>query len=123
MISRLTDRPLRLVILITLLLIGQGALAHTALKESVPADGTTVSKVPESLNLVFNGPVRLIRLELRGAGDPMATEFKPNREPQTEFLIAAPGMSAGKFTVSWAAIGADGHTVTNDFSFIVAPSQ
>ena len=32
------------------------------------------------------------------------------------------GMLAGNYTVNWAAIGADGHTVSNSFSFTVDPA-
>ena len=31
-------------------------------------------------------------------------------------------MQTGQFTVEWAAIGADGHTITNTFSFTVDPN-
>ncbi|MCH2578270.1 MAG: copper resistance protein CopC, partial [Pseudomonadales bacterium] len=31
-------------------------------------------------------------------------------------------MHPGQFTVNWAVIGADGHTVANSFSFVVDPA-
>ena len=96
--------------------------AHTALKESTPGDGVTISTIPSNLDLVFNAEVRLIKLELMGAGHEMATNFEPSSEVASIYKIQTPGMHPGEFTVNWAAIGADGHTVTNSFSFVVDPT-
>lgn len=96
--------------------------AHTALKESTPGDETTVKAPPAHLDLVFNGPVRLIRLELMGVGHEMPTNFEAKSEAVATYRIETPGMHPGEFTVNWAAIGADGHTVTNSFSFVVDPN-
>ena len=38
------------------------------------------------------------------------------------FRLETPGMHPGAFTVNWAVIGADGHTVTNSYSFTVDPN-
>ena len=96
--------------------------AHTALKESTPGDGVTISTIPSNLDLVFNADVRLIKLELMGVGHEMATNFEPSSEVASIYKIQTPGMHPGEFTVNWAAIGADGHTVTNSFSFVVDPT-
>tara|TARA_B100001029_G_scaffold52479_1_gene42095 strand:- start:271 stop:642 length:372 start_codon:yes stop_codon:yes gene_type:complete len=96
--------------------------AHTALKESTPGDGVTISTIPSNLDLVFNAEVRLIKLELMGAGHEMATNFEPSSEVASIYKIQTPGMHPGEFTVNWAAIGSDGHTVTNSFSFVVDPT-
>ena len=96
--------------------------AHTALKESTPGDGVTISTIPSNLDLVFNADVRLIKLELMGVGHEMATNFEPSSEVASIYKIQTPGMHPGEFTVNWAAIGSDGHTVTNSFSFVVDPT-
>ena len=96
--------------------------AHTALKESTPGDGVTISTIPSNLDLVFNAEVRLIKLELMGVGHEMATNFEPSSEVASIYKIQTPGMHPGEFTVNWAAIGSDGHTVTNSFSFVVDPT-
>ena len=108
--------------LCTLLVIPVLVQAHTALKESTPGDGVTLSTIPSNLDLVFNAEVRLIKLELMGAGHEMATNFEPSSEVASIYKIQTPGMHPGEFTVNWAAIGSDGHTVTNSFSFVVDPT-
>ena len=108
--------------LCTLLALPVLVQAHTALKESTPGDGVTLSTIPSNLDLVFNADVRLIKLELMGVGHEMATNFEPSSEVASSYKIETPGMHPGEFTVNWAAIGADGHTVTNSFSFVVDPT-
>ena len=93
--------------------------AHTALKESSPEDGVTITSIPSDLDLVFNADVRLIKLELMGVGHEMPTNFEPSSTAVSTYKIETPGMHPGEFTVNWAAIGADGHTVTNSFSFVI----
>ena len=108
--------------LCTLLVLPVLVQAHTALKESTPGDGVTLSTIPSNLDLVFNADVRLIKLELMGVGHEMATNFEPSNEVASIYKIETPGMHPGEFTVNWAAIGADGHTITNSFSFVVDPT-
>ena len=108
--------------LCTLLVLPVLVQAHTALKESTPGDGVTLSTIPSNLDLVFNADVRLIKLGLRGGGHERATNFGPSSEVASIYQIETPGMHPGEFTVNWAAIGADGHTVTNSFSFVVDPT-
>jgi methionine-rich copper-binding protein CopC len=97
------------------------AFAHTGLKESSPGDGATVKTPPAHLNLVFTAPVRLIKLELMGVGHEMPTKFEPGSEAMAAYSIETSGMHPGEFTVNWAVIGDDGHTVTNSYSFVVDP--
>ena len=109
-------------IALLLSLFASVASAHTALKTSTPADETTVKAAPSEISLVFNGPVRLVKLELMAGEKAMVTSFKPGSEAIAEFVVQTPGMLAGNYTVNWAAIGADGHTVSNSFSFSVDPA-
>ncbi|NQV69184.1 MAG: copper resistance protein CopC [Pseudohongiella sp.] len=103
-------------------LLSFSAQAHTALEMATPADGAVVKQGPAHINLVFNGPVKLVKLELMGVGHEMPTKFKPNAEAQAAFMIETPGMHPGQFTVNWAVIGDDGHTVASSYSFLVDPA-
>ncbi len=115
--------PIRAILATSLaLLFTVSVLAHTALKEAVPADGTAVKVAPAHIDLLFNGPVQLIKLELMGVGHEMPTSFEANDEAMANFRLETPGMHPGAFTVNWAVIGADGHTVTNSYSFTVDPN-
>lgn len=103
-------------------MISATALAHTALKEATPGDGAIIKQGPAHINLTFNGPVKLVKLELMGVGHEMPTNFESNSVAAAAFMIETPGMHPGAFTVNWAVIGADGHTVAGNYSFTVDPS-
>ncbi len=113
-----TFRPLSAL----LLLSAAAAQAHTGLKRSTPADGATLEAAPSELVLVFNGPVRLLRLELRRGERAVPIGFQPVGEARASYAFAAPAAGAGRFTVEWAAMGADGHTLTGRFAFAVEPA-
>ena len=113
----------RLVVcLLFTLVISATAFAHTALTEAMPGDGAMVKQGPAHINLTFNGPVKLVKLELMGVGHEMPTNFESNSEAKNAFIIETPGMHPGVFTVNWAVIGEDGHTVADSYSFTVDPS-
>lgn len=98
------------------------AFAHTGLKTSSPADGAMLHAAPATIDLQFTAAVRLIRVEVSSNGKSLDTGFKPATESVASYTIATPGLVDGSYTVDWAAIGADGHTVTNSFSFTVDSS-
>jgi methionine-rich copper-binding protein CopC len=104
------------------LMISATAFAHTALTEAMPGDGAMIKQGPAHIKLTFNGPVRLVKLELMGVGHEMPTNFESNTEAKNAFMIETPGMHPGAFTVNWAVIGEDGHTVADSYSFTVDPS-
>ena len=111
-----------LVCMLFTLAISATAFAHTALTEATPGDGAMMKKGPAHINLTFNGPVKLVKLELMGVGHEMPTNFESNSEAKNAFMIETPGMHPGAFTVNWAVIGEDGHTVADSYSFTVDPS-
>tara|TARA_B110000858_G_scaffold198514_1_gene266007 strand:+ start:21750 stop:22103 length:354 start_codon:yes stop_codon:yes gene_type:complete len=103
-------------------MISVTASAHTALTKATPGNGTIIKQAPAHINLTFNGPIKLVKLELMGVGHEMPTNFESNSEAKTSFEIETPGMHPGEFTVNWAVIGEDGHTVTDSYNFTVDPS-
>ncbi len=103
------------------LIVSLAAFAHTPLKTSSPAADSTVAQA-SAIEVEFNGPVRLVRLQVMRGEVEIPTEFAVNPEPVTNYRIEAPNIPAGKITVEWAAIGADGHTLTDTFSFTVDPN-
>ena len=92
--------------------------AHTGLKESVPAADSRVQVAPSHIELIFTGPVRLIKLVVVGDVEPQ-TNFSPASEPESVYRIPAAGLSNGEYDVTWAAIGTDGHTMADSFRFTI----
>lgn len=106
--------------LLAALIVPLAVHAHTPLKSSSPAADSTVAQAT-AIEVEFNGPVRLVRLQLMHGETEIPTEFAVNPEPVAAYRIAAPNVPAGKIIVEWAAIGADGHTLTDTYSFTVDP--
>lgn len=103
------------------LLVQMASSAHTGLKESTPANEATVTASPGHIDLVFTAEVRLIKFEVMGVGHEMPSKFEAGTEAMASYRIETPGMHPGQFTINWAVIGEDGHTVANSFSFLVDP--
>lgn len=103
-------------------MISMAAIAHTPLAKSTPADGAVIKQAPAHISLIFKGPIKLVKLKLMGVGHEMPTNFESNSEAKSAFVIETPGMHPGEFTVNWAIIGEDGHTVSDSYSFTVDPS-
>lgn len=96
-----------------------GAHAHGVLTESVPEDGATVS-APETLELNFNEPVRLLRLALSdGEGEAVDFGFSPVADAREAFDYELPSLPSGEYRVNWVVIGSDGHRVEETFGFAV----
>jgi len=97
--------------------------AHTGLQASNPADEAVVNSSPEQIHLTFTAAVALVRFGITDAEErQVKLEFTPGSAQATEYHQPVPALPAGAYKVSWAVIGADGHTVTGDFAFTVDPS-
>lgn len=109
--------------LFALVLLSSSALAHTGLRTSNPADGAIVNHGPEELSLVFTADVALVRFNITDqTGKQLELDFKPSTDRRAEYHISLPAVTVGRFKVEWAAIGEDGHTVSNSFSYVVDPT-
>lgn len=120
---RISTLTKSLVCLVTAVVFQLMANAHTGLRETTPENGAVVKSAPTEINLTFSADVKLIKLELMGVGHEMPTSFEPIATARASYTFATPGMHPGKFTVNWAAIGADGHTLTDSFEFEVDPAS
>lgn len=97
------------------------ASAHTALKSSTPAKGSTV-EAPSEIVLTYTEAVILPKVALtdasgkvQGAGAPRAVDNK------VVLPVTAP-LPAGVYTVGWRVVSADGHPVAGSFRFTVKAS-
>lgn len=95
------------------------AFAHTKLKASVPADGSTVEAAPTAFTLSFSEPARLTALSVQKDG---GAEQKITALPATasaEASIPAPKLENGHYTLSYRLVGADGHVINGKVGFTV----
>jgi copper resistance protein C len=105
--------------LLALLFAGQ-VLAHVRLTEAVPADNAMLMQTPATLSLSFSGQVRLTKVTLTTAeNNPIAFGFTPSAAAAEQFSWALPLLESGNYRVSWVALGADGHKMSGELSFML----
>lgn len=105
-----------------LLLVMHGtASAHSAMAGSVPGNGQTVAS-PEQLMLTFDGEVRLVRLTVNSDSGVVDVGFVPQAAAAGMFHVPMPTLAAGTYLVNWTILGADGHSVSENFRFTVDPT-
>lgn len=95
-------------------------MAHTELKSSEPADGAKLQESPTELALNFAGNVTLLKLDLRSAeGEVVPLEFKPSAKAEKQYRVQLPKLAPAAYTLTWTALGGDGHKLEKSFSFAV----
>ena len=107
--------------LLTALIVATNTHAHTGLERSVPSNNTMLMESLEEIELHFASEVNLIKLELvdRANGESVSLGFKPTTAAATDFSQPLPALKIGTYQVNWAAMGADGHKMEGDFSFMM----
>ncbi len=112
---------LKAVMLVAIVMVPAAkALAHNQLTSSAPGHEAVVVS-PEQLVLNFNDDVRMLRLALvHGASHNIEFGFSPSTDAQSMFSYELPDLMLGAHTVNWTIIGADGHTITGSFNFVVS---
>lgn len=108
-------------------LVGQIAYAHTELSSSMPADKAVLAAAPKEVMLHFSEAVRLTALSVQKQGESKQSLGPLPAEVNKNFMVAAPTLSEGQYTVSWRALSEDAHVMTGEFAFAVgaggAPAQ
>lgn len=117
-------RPLAVfVAAITLLVISAPtAAAHTGFDRSEPSDGSTVDTPVASIDLIFTGAVEpagegFVVLDPSGAVRAADSITRPDET--TYRLGFDPPLTGGTVGVRWTIASADGHPISDGFSFTV----
>lgn len=102
-----------------LLVAGAGpAEAHNILVRTSPVDGSTLARLPDVIVLTFNEPGQADGTVVAVTGP------AGNVSSGSAMLIdsdvrqaVGPGSPAGRYTVDWRVVSADGHPVSGAFTF------
>ena len=120
-----------------LLIFPLTALAHSPLDSSFPQNGEKLDMQPTEIIMVFKSPAKLIKVDLEKSSDKQRKSLlgglfgTDDGEPVllgTSFLlklgkrhvIPLPTLEMGNYTVSWRAIGEDGHVIKGELTFTTA---
>lgn len=99
---------------------GAGALAHTHLEKSVPADGSVLKASPPNIVLTFAEPARLTALSLQKDAGPAQKLAPLPGASARELSVPVPQLAPGKYVVSWRVVSDDGHVMPGRLSFTIA---
>lgn len=96
---------------------------HFALSKSMPEADSSIQS-PTAVKLWFTEAPELSTVSIRlvnGGGDLVAAgDVEQDEQDAKSFSIALEfALATGPYTVSWRAIGEDGHAVRGDFTFAV----
>lgn len=109
--------------LITMLSAGP-ALAHAELVRMVPAQGSTVRVAPTVVQLTFDEAVQP-RYDVVAVTAPDGTRVSAGAPQVAQTVVRQslrPLSAAGRYTVTYRLVSADGHLVSRQVSFTFAPT-
>ena len=96
------------------------AAAHSKSEATTPADGATVTEVPE-LSMRFDDPMRIISVTLASTDGDIEIERETGMDPATEFrAMPLEVLAPGSYRFDWRGMASDGHPMQGSFSFTVA---
>ncbi|HEV7815034.1 MAG TPA: copper homeostasis periplasmic binding protein CopC [Janthinobacterium sp.] len=99
------------------------ASAHAKLTSSNPEAGATLAAAPKEIALTFNEKIEAAfsSITLADAEGKAVAPGKAKVDAANPAILRleVPALSAGAYTVSWVAVGHDGHRRTGDFKFTV----
>jgi copper transport protein len=107
-----------------LMLLGCSAMtpAHTHLVKAIPADGSTLAVSPARFVLTFAEPVKMTVLSLQKDAGPAKKLGPLPLTASAEISIPAPKLTAGRYVLTWRAVGDDGHVMPGKVSFTMGAS-
>ena len=109
-----------LVVMSMAAFLAGGALAHTQLIETVPADRSVIESAPENVELTFSEPVRLTALSIQMDGAQKQSLGPLPSQTTEKSSVALPAMlDDGHYVVTWRALSQDTHVVSGEFMFAV----
>lgn len=97
-----------------------GALAHSPLEKTAPANEATVTEMPTEVLMNFKGKIRLTRVSITHA-DQHSVDMDLGEQTTftQEFTLPMHDMGSGIYVVEWRGLGADGHALKGTFNFTV----
>ena len=126
---------LKNLLLAIFLVLPISANAHSPLASSSPQNGETLAEPPTEIFMEFKLPAELIKVDLTkrsdkqeknllgrlfGGGDdgesvPLGTSFLMTIDKRQ--VIPLPSLKDGSYSLTWRAMGEDGHVVKGELTF------
>ena len=130
---------LKNLLLAILLVLPIAANAHSPLASSSPQNGETLDEPPTEIFMEFKLPAKLIKVGLKKQSDkqgknllgrlfggddgesvPLGTSFLMTIDKRQ--VIPLPSLQYGSYSLTWRAMGEDGHVVKGELTFNIKGS-
>ena len=106
---------------LALMLGSGGAVAHSMIASSEPADGATVAQAPGRINVSFDSPLRIVSVTLTdGTGESYAVDPLAGRSAAETLAVEPPPLPDGRYELEWRGLSEDGHTLSDAIAFTVS---
>ena len=123
-------------LILLLFMLPVSASAHSPLVSLSPQDGASLDQTPSQIEMVFKSPAKLIKVDMLkltasnndslfgslfggSEGDEISLQEDFLMKVAEKHIIVLPSLISGNYSVSWRAMGQDGHLIKGDFSFAV----
>jgi methionine-rich copper-binding protein CopC len=96
------------------------ASAHTEVRSTIPAIGTTAKTSISKVTVTFTGSIRSGTLRVAGPGGKVVSAGRGGRDPRNvnRLLVGLKGsLKPGSYKASWTTVAADGHKQQGSFQF------
>jgi methionine-rich copper-binding protein CopC len=107
---------------IAALAFAAAAQAHTHLKSSSPAEGSSITASPANIVLKFSEAARVTALSVQKDGGPEQKLAPLPAKAAAEVSVPAPSLVAGKYVVNYRVVSDDGHVMSGTLHFTIDPS-
>ncbi|MGW4755958.1 copper resistance CopC family protein [Streptomyces chartreusis] len=100
------------------------AAAHTELESSSPSADASLVGPPPRMTLTFSDTMteKYAQVAVTGPGGASAAQGEPQVKGKTVTLTLDPAAPAGRYTVGYRVVSADGHPVSGSYRFSVRKS-
>lgn len=110
----------KLIVLITLIMLGSSAFAHSKINTTEPENEAILSEAPETITLSFAKKIRLIKVGLTHLDDTMVElDLGDQKSFASKFILPLEQTAPGTYQIEWRGLGIDGHAMTGEFGFTV----
>ncbi len=100
--------------------LATSATAHSPVEGSFPEDGAIIAAAPNEISLDFVNDIRLTRVDMVYQDDAsVQLDLGDQTSFDRSFVFPLQAMGEGSYRVEWRGLGADGHAMQGDFSFVV----
>lgn len=107
----------RLAMLLVLAALPLTAAAHAHLVQATPANDAVLTQAPSNFMLQFNEPARLTSLSLQKDNETAHKIGGLPSAPSTQWVIPAPKLAPGSYTLSYRVLSADSHIMSGSIKF------